>query len=251
MKKFLLSILFASFAVLSMAQDFPKERFETADGYVDIWCVNHGSVVISTADYDIFVDPVMHYYGKEISYDGFLKAADRQRLILICHEHGDHLDKEAVKKIANANTEIIGNKASIKELGMGRSLRNRDFTSVNFEKIPIVLHAVPAYNTTKAHKKFHPKGHGNGYIVKIGDFKILVAGDTEDIPEYKNFLDIDVALLPVNQPYTMTPEQCVHAAKVLKPKVLIPYHLGDTDTAPIVSGLAGSDIEVRLHEELR
>ena len=49
----------------------------------------------------------------------------------------------------------------------------------------------------------------------------------------------------------MTVEQCIHAAQVIKPKVLIPYHLSNTDMQAIKDGLEGSGIEVRLHETLR
>ena len=65
------------------------------------------------------------------------------------------------------------------------------------------------------------------------------------------FGPVDVAFLSANQPYTMTVEQCIRAAKVLKPKILIPYHLSNTDMQAIKDGLEGSGIQVLLFEELR
>ena len=110
----------------------------------------------------------------------------------------------------------------------------------------ITLEAVPAYNTTEGHLQFHPKGRDNGYILTLDGLRIYIAGDTEDIPEMSDIKDIDIAFLPCNQPYTMTPEQLVRAAKVIKPKVLFPYHYGNTDLSTIPAKLEGEGIDVRI-----
>ena len=111
----------------------------------------------------------------------------------------------------------------------------------------ITLEAVPAYNTTPGREMFHPMGEGNGYVLTIDGFKIYVAGDTEDVPEMASLATqgIDVALLPVNQPYTMTPEQCAKATKMIAPKVLIPYHFGQTDLSGLQDMLPGQKILFR------
>ena len=93
---------------------------------------------------------------------------------------------------------------------------------------------------------FHPKGVGNGYVITIGDKKFYVAGDTENIPEMKNLKNIDVAFLPMNLPYTMTPEMVADAAKSFNPAILYPYHYGNTNTEEIVNLLKNSGIEVRI-----
>ena len=110
----------------------------------------------------------------------------------------------------------------------------------------IHLDAVPAYNTTEGHQQFHPKGRDNGFILTLDGFRIYIAGDTEDIPEMAGMKDIDVAFLPVNQPYTMTVEQCVRAAKTLNPKVLIPYHFSQTDLSSLPEALP--EIKVLLRQ---
>ena len=112
----------------------------------------------------------------------------------------------------------------------------------------ITVEAVPAYNTTAGREKFHPKGRDNGYVLNIENLRIYVAGDTEDIPEMANLKDIDIAFLPCNQPYTMTPEQLAKAAKVIKPKVLFPYHYSDTPIRKVSMLLAGSGIDVRIRK---
>ena len=112
------------------------------------------------------------------------------------------------------------------------------------------IEAVPAYNIVhmrSAGNPFHPKGAGNGYIVTIGGKRIYFAGDTENIPEMSDFGTIDYAFLPMNLPYTMTPEMVAEAAKRIKPNVLYPYHFGNTDTNKLVELLASvPTIEVRI-----
>ena len=112
------------------------------------------------------------------------------------------------------------------------------------------IEAVPAYNIVQMRSgrtPYHPRGQGNGYVITFGDKRIYVAGDTENIPEMKELKNIDVAFLPVNLPYTMTPEMAADAAKVFKPKILYPYHYGQTDTNELVNLLKDSkDMEVRI-----
>jgi L-ascorbate metabolism protein UlaG (beta-lactamase superfamily) len=60
---------------------------------------------------------------------------------------------------------------------------------------------------------------------------------------------IDVAFLPMNLPYTMDPGQVADAARTFRPKVLYPYHFGDTDTARLVVLLQGEKgVEVRIRK---
>jgi L-ascorbate metabolism protein UlaG (beta-lactamase superfamily) len=114
------------------------------------------------------------------------------------------------------------------------------------------IEAVPTYNLV--HKRntgepFHPKGVGNGYVVTFWDKRVYVAGDTENIPEMKQLKNIDIAFLPMNLPYTMTPEMVADAAKSFSPKILYPYHTGETDTSKLVNLLKVSPgIEVRIRK---
>ena len=123
-------------------------------------------------------------------------------------------------------------------------MKNGDILQITPE---IKLEAVPAYNTTPGRDKFHPKGRDNGYILTVGGTRIYIAGDTEDIPEMKQIKNIDIAFLPVNQPYTMIPEQAIQSAKIIQPHILYPYHYGDTDINKVKDGLKNEkEIEVRI-----
>jgi L-ascorbate metabolism protein UlaG (beta-lactamase superfamily) len=113
----------------------------------------------------------------------------------------------------------------------------------------IVFEAVPAYNVVNERapgQPFHPKGAGLGYVLTIGGKRIYVAGDTENIPEMKALKNIEVAFLPMNLPYTMTPEMVADAARAFRPKILYPYHYGETKTDQLVNLLKDTGIEIRI-----
>jgi L-ascorbate metabolism protein UlaG (beta-lactamase superfamily) len=98
-------------------------------------------------------------------------------------------------------------------------------------------------------KPFHPKGEGNGYVLTFGDTRVYVAGDTENIPEMAQLKNIAIAFLPMNLPYTMTPEMVAAAADSFHPRILYPYHYGNTDPNELVQLLKNDkEIEVRIRE---
>ena len=227
-------------AVGKRVTKYEVERFWTASGApVDITLIKHGSLEINYNGLSIQIDPVSGY-GKPTDYATEFHKAD---VILITHEHGDHLDSEAIAAISRGeSTLLILNEKSRNQLGDGEVMHNGESHNL---PLGIKLEAVPAYNTTPGREKFHPKGNGNGYVLTIDGLRIYVAGDTEDVPEMADLKDVDVAFLPVNQPYTMTPEQCIAAAKVIGPKVLIPYHFGQTDLSSLPTALPGMDVRLR------
>ena len=219
---------------------YEVERFGTASGTpVDIVLIKHGSLAISYDGLSIQVDPVAEH-GKSTDYAKEFPKAD---VILVTHEHGDHLEDATIATLTGENTVLLLNQTSRDRIGRGEAIGNGETRTLCDGKIQ--LEAVPAYNTTPGRENFHPKGNGNGYVLTIDGLRIYIAGDTEDVPEMAHLKDIDVAFLPVNQPYTMTVEQCVAAAKTFKPKVLIPYHFSKTDISTIPGLLPGIDVRLR------
>lgn len=230
----------------SQSLPFPVESFTTPTGdKVEIAMIHHGSIAISYKGFQIQVDPVRQTGGTEIDYSAFPKAD----CILVTHEHGDHFDPAAIEFLSKAGTRVLLNPASQAKLGKGESVSNGDTLRIG----PVGIIAVPAYNISEDHLQFHPKGRDNGYILDFDGFRVYVSGDTEDIDEMAGFGPLDVAFLSTNQPYTMTTTQCVDAAMTLDPKILIPYHLSNTDMQEIKAVLDSNDsgIEVLLFEELR
>lgn len=216
-----------------------KDTFTTPSGKrIEIYAIKHACIRIVFDGKEIEVDPVTSL--KPATDYSTLPKAD---LILITHEHYDHLDAKAVKELSKPSTIIVTNQNCQKMLGKGEAIRNGDHKDM--EK-GIAIDAVPAYNITPAHTQFHPKGRDNGFVLSLDGFRIYIAGDTEDIEEMKDIKKIDVAFLPCNQPYTMTPEQLAKAAKVINPKVLFPYHYGDTHIQQVKDLLDGSGIDLRI-----
>ena len=224
----------------SAQERFPSDIIKTSSGDLTITFIGHGSLLFTFGGKVIHVDP----YSKLADY-GTLPRAD---IILITHEHRDHLDPAAIEKIRTDKTQIVLTEIGAKQLGSGTVMKNGDVKNVE----GIAIAAVPAYNIL--HKRengqpYHPKGAGNGYVITFGDKRVYLAGDTENIPELKELKNIDIAFLPMNLPYTMSPEQAATAAKAFWPKVLYPYHYGDTDTSRLVKLLQGEkDIEVRIRK---
>ena len=211
-----------------------------------ITLIKHGSLEFAYKGMSVQVDPVSGY-GKNTDYAKEFPKADA---ILITHEHGDHLDKNAITALSSDKTEIILNAKSQQQIGLGRVLANGEFCTLF--PVGISVWAVPAYNTTPGREQFHPKGNGNGYLLSfLGSLSAYVAGDTEDIPEMVDIpkirpvMRISVAFLPVNQPYTMTVDQCVNAAKMVNPEVLIPYHFSQTDLSGLADRLPGMKVLLR------
>ena len=143
------------------------------------------------------------------------------------------------KTLTSDKTRLITNRRCADMLGYGEVMANGDKTVID----GITVEAVPAYNITEGRTQFHPKGRDNGFILTIDGLRVYIAGDTEDIPEMSAITDIDVAFLPCNQPYTMTTSQLVNAAKTIKPKVVFPYHYGQTDVTTLPAQLKDEGID--------
>ncbi len=241
MKFILPMLIFSVLAVPAVAQKtFEKDVIKTSSGDLEIYFIGHGSLLFMFNGKNIYVDP----FSKLADYSKLPKAD----LILITHEHQDHLDPAALSQVRTPETKIVLTAACTEKLSGGTVMKNGDTQTV----LGIPIEAVPAYNIV--HKRdngqpFHPKGQGNGYVLTFGDKRVYIAGDTENTPEMKASKNIDIAFLPMNLPYTMTPEMVADAAKAFRPKILYPYHYGDTDTARIVELLKGTkDIEVRIRK---
>ena len=198
----------------------------------------HACIRIQYDGKEIQIDPVSKLGNRSVNYAAMPKAD----YIFVTHEHADHYDAAALKTLSADKTQLVMNKRCADMYGSGKVMANGD----KLQLADVSVEAVPAYNSTVGREQFHPKGRDNGYILTIDGLRIYIAGDTEDIPEMAQIKDIDIAFLPCNQPYTMTPDQLVRAAKVIKPKVLFPYHYGQTDLSSIPAQLEGTGIDVRI-----
>ena len=221
-------------------QQTEVDEFKTESGKeVKLHALVHSSIRIEFGSLELYIDPVRQLGNRTIDYTSMPQAD----FIFVTHEHGDHYDKDAIKQLSKVGTRFITNRRCADMQGYGLVLKNGDKEDLN---LGIKVEAVPAYNTSEGRTQFHPKGRDNGYILNLDGLRIYIAGDTEDIPEMADIHDIDIAFLPCNQPYTMTPDQLIKAARVIKPKVLFPYHYGQTDVTTLPASLKDDGIDVRI-----
>jgi L-ascorbate metabolism protein UlaG (beta-lactamase superfamily) len=233
-----LTLIITAMTTQVNSQNLPAfDQIGTSAGNVEIYFIGHGSLLFRMDEMNVYVDPVR----SSGNYNNLPKAD----IILVTHEHFDHLDIDLIANLKKEGTTIIASGAAgsklpdaiIMKAGASQKIKN------------IGIEAVSAYNIVNERapgQPFHPKGTGVGYVLNYGDKRFYVAGDTENTPEMKALKNIDVAFLPMNLPYTMTPEMVADAAKAFRPKILYPYHYGDTNTDKIVKLLKDTGIEVRI-----
>lgn len=221
-------------------QAFEEDIIPTSQGELKMTFIGHATLLFAFAGKIIHIDPVKRY----ADYASLPKAD----IILVTHEHGDHLDPSAIDTIKKEGTDLIFTEKCKEKYPSGQPMKNGEVRTVQGIKIE----AVPAYNIVHMRSEglpYHPKAEGNGYILTFADKRVYVAGDTENTPEMKALKNIDIAFLPMNLPYTMTPEMVADAAKAFKPKMLYPYHYGNTETSKIVELLKDvKQIEVRIRK---
>jgi L-ascorbate metabolism protein UlaG (beta-lactamase superfamily) len=226
--------------MVNAAGKFEQDIIETGAGGLEITFIGHGTLMFTFGGRVIHVDPV----GEYADY----KTLPKADLILITHEHRDHLDAKVVELLRQPSTRVLLNQAGASQVPGGIVMKNGEMKTED----GLQIEAVPAYNLVHLRpggEPFHPKGDGNGYIITFGGKRVYVAGDTENTPEMKALKNIDIAFLPMNLPYTMKPEMVGDAARAFKPKILYPYHYGSTDTGRLVDLLKDSpEIEVRIRK---
>jgi L-ascorbate metabolism protein UlaG (beta-lactamase superfamily) len=224
---------------LPAQNQFESDTIKTKSGDIVISFIGHGTLMLTYNQLVIHVDPVSRYADYSKLPDG--------DIVLVTHHHGDHLDKTALDQIIKPSTDLLVTETCAKELNSGTVLKNGDSRTVK----GIGVEATPAYNIVhkqESGEPFHPRGVGNGYVITLGGVKIYIAGDTENIPEMKKLTGVDIAFLPMNLPYTMTPEMVADAVNMFHPKILYPYHYGNTDYRELMVLLQNNDIKIRIRK---
>jgi len=234
----LLTLIITAMIFQVKSQNLPvSDQFGTSAGNLEIRFIGHGSLMFRMGDIIVYVDPVR----SSGSYDDLPKAD----IILVTHDHYDHLDADLINTLKKGSSVILCNGAGAPKVKGAIAVKAGDTRQTG----NVTIEAVPAYNIVNERtpgQPFHPKGAGVGYILSFGGKRIYVAGDTENIPEMKALKNIDIAFLPMNLPYTMTPSMVADAAMAFSPKILYPYHYGDTNTEEIIKLLNDSGIDVRI-----
>ena len=200
---------------------YPTDKVKLRDGSrLCITFFKHASLALTHSGHTIYVDPV-----KEYADYATLEKAD---LVVVTHSHYDHLDKEAIAAVRTSETNIVCDHTSAEEftdhcfaMRPGDRITPREYVEIE---------AIAAYNTSEGHMQFHPREREDcGYVLTIGGSRIYISGDTEPTEEMLALRGIDIAFLPVNQPYTMTVDQAVGVIREMRPAIFYPYHYGEVD----------------------
>jgi len=209
----------------------------TAAGEVTIHPIEHASLVLGFGEAVIYLDPV----GGAALYQDLPPPT----AILVTHGHGDHFDLPTLEAIAGSvpilTSQEVFDKLPEALKANATALANGDEADLE----GIAVRAIAAHNITEDRMQYHPVGVGNGYVLTLGDKRVYVAGDTEPTEDMLGLTDIEVAFLPMNLPYTMTPEQAVDAINTFKPAIVYPYHYGESDLSMLEAGI-GDHTELRL-----
>ena len=228
------------------APTYPADTLTLRDGsQATLHFFRHASLAIEHEGRRIYVDPV----GEYADYASLPKADQ----ILVTHSHYDHFDRAAVEAVQVRETELLCDRTTAEAFDMEGCTVMRP-GSVATPRPGVTVEAVAAYNTTEGHLDFHPAAREDcGYVLTLGGTRIYIAGDTEPTPEMEALRGIDIAFLPVNQPYTMTVDQAVAAVKALRPAIFYPYHYGEveelTDTERLARELEGiTEVRIRPME---
>jgi L-ascorbate metabolism protein UlaG (beta-lactamase superfamily) len=237
----------ATLPLVTMAASFPAgaqanvklegDTVPTGDGDITVHPVEHASLVLGFGGEAIYFDPV----GGAALYEGLPAPT----AILVTHGHGDHFDIATLEAMAGTAPILTSQEVFDR---LPEALKTNASAIANGDEVSLngmIVRAVPAHNTTADRMRYHPVGVGNGYVITLGKSLVYVAGDTEPTDEMLKLDDIAIAFLPMNLPYTMTPEQAVEALNVFKPRIVYPYHYGESDLSVLEERL-GPDTELRL-----
>lgn len=228
--------LVALLALVTLIIAAPRAAEAQDELEVQVIPLGHATFILEWGDQVIIVDPVDGY-----DYTGYGEPT----AVLITDVHPDHWDSDTVAMLMGANTKVVGPDA-LPWGGIDTVLDNGEMADAE----GILIEAVPMYNIERGPREgelYHPEGRGNGYIVHMGFERIYIAGDTECTPEMRALQDITMAFIPMNLPYTMTPDEAAECVKAFKPKVVYPYHYRGSDLDVFTWRLEDTpEVEVRI-----
>ena len=228
--------------LIPVSGQYESDVVSTSEGDLKMFFIGHSSLMFVYSGKVIHIDPDT----READYD-MMPEAD---LILVTHQHADHFDMTAINHILQKDTRVVMTRTCMGQLEDFKAtvMRIGDTATI----IGVGIEALPAYNIKHKQnnwKPYHPKGEGNAYLLSFGNTNVLIGGDTENVPELKALRDIDVAFLPMDVPFTMTPEMVADVAKSMRPRILYPYHYVNTNPERLVELLKDEkDIEVRIRD---
>ncbi|MBE0701107.1 MAG: MBL fold metallo-hydrolase [Acholeplasmataceae bacterium] len=186
----------------------------------------------------IHIDP--GYSGSFEQLDYPLKSLEKADLILVSHNHMDHLQPDVFAYIFQKKTVVVAPPRCMLEQYPYKGIVPGEI--VSFHDIQIT--AVLAYNTDEGRslKKYHLRGLFVGYLIDLGSRRIYFAGDTDVIPEMAFFGKVDIAFLPIGGTFVMDAEEAKDAIKIIRPKRVIPMHHAMCDLNEFKENIVEDDL---------
>jgi L-ascorbate metabolism protein UlaG (beta-lactamase superfamily) len=248
------AVLILAAPAIGQAQLPSTTKVAASGGAVVITALGHASVQLEQGTRVVIVDPV--------SSQADLSRAKRADLILVTDIHPDHFDPAAIAKLRKPGAPVVVPPAvaDMKQVPDPVVMANRQMRTNESAIAGVSIISVPAYNIQRGPAPgqfYHTRDRGQGYIVMFSTSlaasrtnmapSVYIAGDTECVPAMAQWVkNVDVALVPMNLPYTMTPAEAAECVKGFRPKVAIPYHHMGQKPEEFAAALKGQPIEVRL-----
>jgi L-ascorbate metabolism protein UlaG (beta-lactamase superfamily) len=225
-----------------------SDTIQTSAGDIRITPIYHASVLLEFGGKVIYVDPVTRMRGPSgLKMD--LSDLPKADLILISDIHEDHMDRLGIDEIKKPSTIVVAPRAVAITITEAQQMKNGETKTI----AGFNIEAIPMYNLVRGPRPgelFHDKGRGNGYILTLGGKRLYFSGDAECIPEMKTLKNIDIAFMAMNGRQTMTPAECAQCVTAFRPKILYPYHFGDSGLEELADLVrAGApEVEVRVRK---
>ena len=252
--RFSVALLTVMTAAFVWAQMPSITTVPAAGGDIVITALGHASVQLEQGGKVVTVDPV--------TSQADLSKARQADLILVTDIHPDHFDPAAITRLRKRGAPVVLPPAAMEmqKIPDAIVMSNRQMRTNESALAGISIISVPAYNIERGPAPgqfYHPKERGQGYLLTFSDkleaardnkaASVYVAGDTECVPAIKLWVrNVDVALVPMNLPYTMSPAEAAECVKEFRPKVAIPYHFMGQKPEEFAEALKGEPIEVRI-----
>lgn len=213
-------------------------------GPVTVSPINHATMVLDWGGVIMYTDP-------RGGVDTFAEYP-APNVILMSDTDPDHLDPETIVGVLTPETIILAPQAVADTFSPALAAQtevivNNATTSIG----KFTITAVPMYNLPDEEGNVrHTKGRGNGYVIDDGSYRVYLAGDTANTPEFQSQTDIDLAFVPMNMPFTMSVGDAAEGVAIFSPRTVVPYHFrqpdGFADVARFADLVAMQNDEVRV-----
>ena len=212
--------------------------------------VNHATVLIQTEGLNILTDPVWSYRVGPVSFIGprRYRAPDVRfedlppiDLVLISHDHYDHMDLPTLKRLRRAWKPRIfvglGNTQYLKDHGVGGAM-DMDWWDSTKVADSVAVMCVPAQHFSGRGLSDRNKTLWCGYVIETPHGNIYFAGDTGYGPFleqiHTHFPNLRLACLPIGaylprwfmKPVHESPDEALQAQRMLDAQTAISIHFG-------------------------